>query len=190
MDTHYSELSRIDQYTSLGTEMIRGGTTGNSRNAVSIPPINPLPASFTNPYYCVYGNVGSNLPWTQGPQTFDPQGDGCPSIVAFQGGNTTSGPDVNSDGLGNLYLADDTNQIMREFPRGNVFPATAVGTTRPVTQPIQVHFTYPNVPVTSAVPIPDGAMTGYTTTGFSIAPGISDFTINSTTPEFPHGHPD
>ena len=94
MDTHYSELSRIDQYTSLATEMIRGGTvgvSGNSRNTEANPPINASLPSFTNPYYCVYGNTGSNLPWKQGPQTYDGQGDGCPAIVAFQGGNTTSG---------------------------------------------------------------------------------------------------
>jgi sugar lactone lactonase YvrE len=168
--------------------MIRGGTTGNSRNTVTIPPINALPASFKNPYFCVYGNVGSNLPWTSGPQTFDPQGDGCPAIVAFQGGNTASGPDVTADGLGNLFLADDPNQIMREFPVGNAFPPTPVQTASPVTQPIQVHFTYPNNPAIGATPIPDGtAMTGYTSTAFSIAPGISDFTINTTTPEFPMG---
>ena len=168
METHYTELERIDQYTrARNRDHPRRHDYQLAHDAVSIPPIDAFPASFTNPYYCVYGNVGSNLPWKQGPQTYDPQGDGCPAVVAFQGGNTTAGPDVTPDGLGNLFLADDTNQIMREFPLGNAFPPTPVQTSSPVTQPIQIHFTYPNIPVVNPTPIPDGpVMTGYTTSAF------------------------
>jgi sugar lactone lactonase YvrE len=183
MDTHYPELNRIDQYTSLATLTIFAG-----RAKANIAPLNNSPASFSNPYYCVYGNAGSNLPWKQGPQTFDPLGDGCPASVATMGGSISSGPDTVSDGLGNIYLPDDPNQVMRELPLGNAFPPTAVGTPAPVTQAIQVHFSASNGPVVGAQ-IPDAAMTGLgvTTTAFSISPASSDFSINTTTPEFPLG---
>ncbi len=185
LDTHFPELERVDQYTSLETLIIRGGSTTSSR--ATVPPVagNVNAASFTNgPYYCVYGT--SAIPWTQGPQTYDPWGDGCPAVVAAQGGNTASGPDALGDGLGNIYISDATNHIMRELPLGNAFPPTAVGTTTPVTQAIQVHFNATNPPAIGPS-IPDGAATGNTTTAFSIAAGISDFTINTTTPEFPMG---
>src|ERR1035437_4121866 len=45
MDTHYPELSRIDQYTSLATLTIFAG-----RARANIPSLNNSPASLTNPY--------------------------------------------------------------------------------------------------------------------------------------------
>ena len=38
------------------------------------------PSSFTNLWNCVYGN-SSGGPWVYGPQTYDPEGDGCPGQV-------------------------------------------------------------------------------------------------------------
>ncbi|HEX9201273.1 MAG TPA: hypothetical protein VF865_17065, partial [Acidobacteriaceae bacterium] len=182
LDTHYPELSRIDQYTSLATLAIwwKGRAFGN------IAPININNPSFTNPYYCVYGNTGSpTTAWIQGPQTFDPEGDGCPSAVAYFGGTTSSGPEVAFDGLGNVYLPDDQNQIMREITVGTTFPATAVGSQ--AIQPIQVHFNSKNPPVITGTSIADAADNdNSTTTSFSTTQG-TDFSINTTTPEFPFG---
>jgi sugar lactone lactonase YvrE len=178
-DNHYPELHRIDQYSSLGTLFLRSG-----RATASVTGIYSGPATFTSPWYCVYGASGSSpLPWNQGPQSFDPEGDGCPAIVArFSGGNA-----VVSDGLGNIFVGDGFENIEREMVVGTTFPATAVGTATPVVQPIQVHFGADNPPVLGAA-IPDGPATGYATTSFSIAPGaIPDFAIDTTDPEFPLG---
>jgi sugar lactone lactonase YvrE len=177
-DHHYPEIERIDQYTSLATLAIRAG-----RATANITPINNNPASFTNPYYCVYGSTGSNLPWTQGPQTYDPEGDGCPSVLAYYSSSFSTA----NDGLGNIFFADTGDEIVRELQVGTTFPATTAGTTAAVTQAIQVHFNSSNPPQIGPA-IPDGSDTGNTTTAFSIPAGaIPDFTINTTTPEFPMG---
>jgi sugar lactone lactonase YvrE len=119
-----------------------------------------------------------------GPQTYDPQGDGCPAVIAYFTGGVFQ---TVSDGLANIYVGDPNEELERELTNGNIFPSTAVGTAAPVTQAIQVHFNSNNPPAIGSTTIPDAAATGVTTTAFSIAPGISDFTINTTTPEFPMG---
>ncbi len=180
LDNHFPELSRIDQYTSLATLFLKTG-----RATASVTGIYTSPASFSNPWYCVYGASGSSpLPWTQGPQTYDPQGDGCPAVVAiFSGGNYQTV----SDGLGNIFVGDSNEQLEREMTVNNAFPPTAVGTATPVTQGIQVHFNSNNPPVLGPT-IADGPVTGNTTTSFSILSGsIPDFTIDVTDPEFPLG---
>jgi sugar lactone lactonase YvrE len=178
LDNHYPELTRIDQSSSLSTLFLRA-----SRATANISPLNTSPAFWTNPYYCVYGSTGSKVAWTQGPQTYDPQGDGCPAVIAaLVGGNYQTV----SDGLGNIFVGDGNEQIEREMLNGNYFPATPVNTSTPVTQPIQVHFNANNPPALGNS-IPDGPVIGNTTTAFSIAPGIGDFTINTTDPEFPMG---
>jgi sugar lactone lactonase YvrE len=176
MDNHYPELNRIDQYTSLATLIL-----GPGRATANISPLNNSPASFTNPYYCVYGSTSSKIAWTQGPQTYDPMGDGCPVFVAtFSGGDYQTV----SDGLGNIYVGDGVEQLERILTNGNAFPSTALG--QAVTQPIQVHFNSNNPPTIGAS-IPDGPVVGNTTTSFSVAPGISDFTIDTADGEFPFG---
>jgi sugar lactone lactonase YvrE len=175
MDNHYPELNRIDQYTSLATLILAA-----KRPTANVTGVNSNPASWTNPWYCVYGS--SKALFTQGPKTYDPQGDGCPVVVAtFSGGyyQTTS------DGLANLYVGDAVENLEREVSNGNYFPPTPIGT--PVTQPIQVHFNSSNGPALNATAIPDGPVTGNTTSAFSIAPGIPDFTIDTTDPGFPMG---
>ena len=178
-DNHFPEVNRIDQYSELATQTIKQG-----RATASVTGIYSGPATFSNPWYCVYGASGSApLPWGQGPQSFDPQGDGCPSVVAFfSGGNA-----IVSDGVGNIFVGDGFENLEREITVGTGFPATAVGTATGVTQPIQVHFGANNPPVVGAS-IPDSFMTGNTTTSITIAPGsIPDFTIDTTDPEFPFG---
>lgn len=189
LDNHYPEFERIDQYTSLATDMVGtatmratssvAGISGVTYNGAAVNYLTP--ASFTNPWYCVYGS--SAHPWSAGPVTYDPEGDGCPSIVGRINGNYNS----ISDGLGNIILGDGGEHLIRELPLGNSFPATAVNTTAPVTQAIQVHFNSNNPPQIGSA-IPDSFATGNTTTSFSITgPANPDFTINTTTPEFPLG---
>lgn len=186
IDTHYPELTRIDQYTSLSTLIMwwKGGRPYPLGPATGINNSNP---SFTNPYYCVIGNTATPATaWTQGPQTYDVFGDGCPAAVAAMGVSISSGPDMTFDGLGNLYYPDSPNQLMRELPLGNTFPATPVGT--PVVQAIQVHFNSSNPPVITGTQVAAAADPDtYTTTSFGTAPGITDFAVNTTTPEFPFG---
>ncbi len=182
MDNHYPELNRIDQYTSLATQFMRGNASGSARSTANITPLNSNPASFSNPYYCVYGSTSKSLAWTQGAQSYDPEGDNCPATVAFISGGDYQ---TTSDGLSDLYVGDGVENIEREVLNGNYFPPTPINT--PLTQPIQVHFNSTNLPIIPGTTIPDGPTTGYTTTSFSIAPGIPDFAIDTTDPEFPMG---
>jgi len=213
-DNHYPEVFRIDQYTATATGIFWGdaltgspvrGTTavsglsasglvGNavvsSNGTVSAGTVSNYntasPATFTNTWNCVYG--ASSAPWLYGPQTFDPEGDGCPSaVVKLNGGNFYT----ISDGLGNVYIGDSADEIIHEATVGTQFPATPVGTATPVTQAIQVHFDASSIPVTggagSTVSIADGPSLGYTTTSFSVAADTGDFSLDQTTQEFPLG---
>ncbi len=202
-DNHYPELERIDQYTGLATGIIgsqhqraTASVSGITNNTVPGATYNS-PATFINPWYCVYGSSGNT--WSQGPTTFDPQGDGCPAILGLYSGGVH--PSV-SDGLGNIYLGDGGEHLVRELTLGNVFPPTYVtapllpnanAQSGPVTQAIQVHFNSANPPQIGAS-VPDAQMSGNTTTAFTIgglaqcnSPSTSDFCINTTTPEFPMG---
>jgi len=164
-DNHYPEVSRIDVNSQVAITVVAfGRTIGGNGSA---------PASNTNPIYCVYGTT--TAPFTQGPQTNDPRGDGCPAVLGVVGG----GAYLIADGPGNIYLDDGGNELIRELPLGNYFPVTPMGT--PVTQAVQVHFDASNNPAQV------GVAPNITTTAFAIAPGITDFTINTTTPEFAMG---
>ncbi|HWB31806.1 MAG TPA: Ig-like domain repeat protein [Acidobacteriaceae bacterium] len=179
MDTHYPQLSRIDQYTSDALFVIAG-----RRPTGAIAGLESQPASLTNPWYCVYGTA--TIPWTQGPVTYDPHGDGCPAALARMGGTTSSGPFITADGLGQIYFTDSF-PVVRELPQGNVFSPTAVGTT--VIQPIQIHFDGSASGANPPIIGPQATVGSniYTTTSFSIASGNGDFTIDTTTPEFALG---
>jgi sugar lactone lactonase YvrE len=188
-DNHYPELSRIDQYTGLSVDIIGSNSERATASVAGLGISNyNQPANFNNPWYCVYGASGNA--WTQGPQTFDPQGDGCPAILAAYSGGVHP---TESDGLGNIYLNDGGANLIRELPLGNLFPMTAVGTATPVTQAIQVHFNSANPPQIGPS-VPDAQMAANTTTAFTIAgapmcntPSTADFCINQLTPEFPMG---
>ena len=185
-DNHYPYIMRIDQYTGLATGII--GST-SQRATANVAGIYSSPATFTNRWQCVYGS--SSNPWTQGPTTYDPEGDQCPALVGRIGTNNT----VISDSLGNIIMPD-TQQLIRELNVGTQFPDTPVGTSTPVIQAIQVHFNVANPPHDIGAQIPDGPqMTGYQTSisttnsvgTFGISPANSDFSIDTTTPEFPLG---
>jgi sugar lactone lactonase YvrE len=213
-DNHYPEVFRIDQYTATATGITWGdaltgspqrGTTvvsglsgtdkiqnlivnssGNVINGTISNYNTNSPATFTNTWNCVYGAAGA--PWLYGPQTFDPEGDGCPSAVTkLNGGNYYT----YSDGLGNIYIGDSADEIIHEVTIGTQFPALPVGTTTPVTQEIQVHFDASNIPVTggagTTVSIADGPSLGFTTTSFTIVSGTGDYSFDTTTQEFPLG---
>ena len=194
-DNHYPSISRIDQYTSVVTDLNGGGgdAASHDRATASVSGVYTSYASFTNPWYCVYGSSGAannflSQPAGLYPQTFDPAGDGCPASVGYF---NIMKYNMVSDAGPNLYNVDSGWNIVHEFTVGNTFPATALATAvapHPVTQAIQIHFDAGNPPVgvSTVSNVPDGGYVGYTVTGFSITPS-TDFTINSTTPEFPMG---
>ncbi|MGD0346937.1 MAG: Ig-like domain repeat protein [Terracidiphilus sp.] len=68
----------------------------------------------------------------------DSYGDGCPATQASfgDGGN---GIGVGADALGNIYISDTTNGLIRKVITGLQSPPTAIGTTSSL--PVQLHFT-------------------------------------------------
>ena len=217
-DYHFQEIFRIDQYSGIATGItwsdaitnspVRGGSawtgvpglSGSDKIQNLIVTSNGTtingnisnyntnsPASFTNLWNCVYGN-SSGGPWVYGPQTYDPEGDGCPGQVTRLNGAELY---TTNDGLGNLYAGDSADEVIHEFTVGTQFPATPVGTATPLAQEIQVHFDASNIPVTGGVagtsPVADGPSLGFTTTSFTITPAGGDFSFDTTTQEFPFG---
>ena len=194
-DGHYPILFRMDQYTSTVTQLTAGAfANGQHRGTTSVAGVYTTYASFTNPWYCVYGASGAAnnfgpvvLTNPVYPITYDPEGDGCPVEIALT--DTLKYGQV-SDGQGNVFVMDSGYNLLKEIRVGNDFPGTALASAaipNPITQPIQVHFDGGNPPAgVSNTTIPDGGVVGYTTTAFSITPS-TDFIINTTTPEFPMG---
>jgi len=208
MDSNQPLLERIDQYQ--GSTIIlanasalagRPTTVAALGNAVSN--LNGTTtdytsvASFANPWDCIYGSSPTNL-WIQGPQSYDPFGDGCYS----QQVNVATNLRFNFalDSYTNMVLPDYSRARIRKLNVGTQFPATnepyinsiPVGNT--LTQWVQVHFDASNPPLTGAgatqgsftsanVPVP-GTNLAFTTNAFSVAPG-SDFSIDITDSEFP-----
>ena len=151
-DAHFQEISRVDQYTADGL-LLLSNWAGTVRASASVTGLNTVtnlnadgtvnntsnynqPASLgvsatsspvSNPWDCIYGATGH--PWTWGPQSFDPPGDGCPGMVAAPSTvKGTSGGNyfTDNDGLGNLYFGNNYNNLIREMPLGTQFPATPV----------------------------------------------------------------
>jgi sugar lactone lactonase YvrE len=179
--TGVSGLSSTDKIQNLIVSSTGVTSNGNISNYNT-----NSPASFTNLWNCVYGTA--NSAWLWGPQTYDPEGDGCPGSVTRLNGAQWY---TTNDGLGNLYAGDSPDEVIHEFSVGTQFPATPVGTTTPVTQEIQVHFDATNIPTTggvgTTVTVPDGPSLGFTTTSFAIASASGDFSFDTTTQEFPLG---
>ncbi len=95
----------------------------------------------------------------------DAYGDGCPIQNAkFNSGGTGY---VTFDGVGNLYIADLGNNIVRKVSVGTQFPSTASGAN--LSQTIQVHFDAGNLPSTTAA-----------NSGFKVTAGSNEFSIAST----------
>jgi sugar lactone lactonase YvrE len=188
-DQHYPEIARIDQFTSLATYILGGRRATASTSVTGVPGVNYSTfASFTNPWYCVYGAANAGNAFMSGPQTYDPEGDGCPAVLGYI--VISSRDNIVADGPGNVYLTSSQWNLVKELPIGTAFPATPLTSSTapaPVTQAIQIHFDATNIPVVSVAQVPNVCNSCYTSTSFKIASGTSDFTINTTTPEFPMG---
>ena len=151
LDNHFPWIFRIDVNSQVGTKI-----TGSSATAG---------ASATNVVRCNF-TAGVAYAPTESLQV-DGYGDGCPSTAAVISGNGS----MTTDAAGNLYIADQSENTVREFSVGNQFPATPIGT--PLTQTIQVHFDQTN--------IPSAAVTSATTTTapLAIQAGVTDFAIGT-----------
>jgi sugar lactone lactonase YvrE len=195
VDAHYPDVVRMDQYSSTVTQIVAGSFAQNThRGTTSVAGVYTAYASFTNPWYCVYGSSGAANNYGAVVQTnpvyqitYDPEGDGCPALLAMM--NTERYGQV-SDGQGNLFVMDSGYNLLKELRVDNDFPGTALASSaapNPITQGIQVHFDAGNPPAgVSSGTIPDGGSVGNTTTAFSITPS-TDFTINTTMPNWPMG---
>ena len=146
-DNHFPEINRIDQYTGDAILLFSDWAahpraTGSVSGINTITNLNPdgsastssnynQPASLgvsttsspaLNPWDCVYGTNSNPYKW--GLQTYDPAADGCPGMLAE---TSTSGKYyTDNDSQGNLYFGDSGNNLIREMPVGNQFPATPV----------------------------------------------------------------
>jgi sugar lactone lactonase YvrE len=70
----------------------------------------------------------------------DSLGDGCPATQASFGSNGGNGFGAGVDSLGNLYIADSTNGLIRKVITGLVSPSTSDTATTPLSLPVQIHF--------------------------------------------------
>jgi sugar lactone lactonase YvrE len=208
MDSNQPLLERIDQFqtdfiTIANASALSGRPTTVATLGNSVSNLNGTTsdytsvASFANPWDCIYGSSPTNL-WIQGPQSYDPFGDGCWGTNVNVATNLRF--NVSLDSIPNLIFSDYGRQRIRKANVGTQFPESSnpyvstipVGTT--LTQWVQVHFDASNPPVTGSgatqgsftavsVPVP-GSNVAYTTNAFSVTPG-SDFSIDITTSEFP-----
>jgi len=68
----------------------------------------------------------------------DSVGDGCPATQAIFGSGGGNGLGVATDTLGNVYISDTTNLLIRKVSTGLASASTATGST--TTQPVLLHF--------------------------------------------------
>jgi sugar lactone lactonase YvrE len=79
----------------------------------------------------------------------DNYGDTCPATQAIIGDGTSSqgGIGVGADTLGNLYISDSTNLLIRKVVTGLQSPSTATGSATP--QHVDIHFIPGDAPASS-----------------------------------------
>ncbi len=77
----------------------------------------------------------------------DSVGDGCPATQASFGSGGGNGIGVVTDTLGNIYISDTTNLLIRKVSTGLASASTSTGST--TTQPVQLHFTAGDGPASS-----------------------------------------
>jgi sugar lactone lactonase YvrE len=77
----------------------------------------------------------------------DSYGDGCPATQASFGSNGGNGMGVGADALGNIYISDGTNLLIRKVITGLQSPSTATSST--ATLPVEIHFTAGDGPASS-----------------------------------------
>jgi sugar lactone lactonase YvrE len=149
LDNHYPWIFRIDVNSQVATRI-----TGFSAKTGGTPAA-PVACNFTaGTVYAPALTLSTDL-----------YGDGCPSTASTLSGNGS----MATDAAGNLYLADQSENTVREFAVGNQFPLTPVGT--PVTQTLQVHFDQTNLPSAALTSAPT------TTAPLAIQTGDTDFSI-------------
>jgi streptogramin lyase len=68
----------------------------------------------------------------------DAYGNGCPATQAKMGSNGGNGFGMGTDMLGNMYIADSTDWLIRKVSTNLQSPTTAVAST--TTQPVELHF--------------------------------------------------
>jgi sugar lactone lactonase YvrE len=173
-DNHWPAIFRYDVNSGILLDVVGfGGSNGSGTTQYDVVPNGRSNyntgtyGSNSVPTWCIEGPAGTT-PFGAGPQTFDGRLDGCPAKVSTTSGNG----ELISDGYGNIFNAETSNNEIREFSEDNVFPATAIGGK--VTQAIDVHFDASNQPT----------VLGVATKAFSFAPGNTDFSIDTTDPEF------
>ncbi|MDR3736805.1 MAG: Ig-like domain repeat protein, partial [Acidobacteriaceae bacterium] len=109
-------------------------------------------SSMTSGAYC----AGSS-----GPKATNTRGDGCPGPAAYMS-HPQQAPVF--DSLGNFYIADRSNNVIRYFNYNNTFPATAVGSS--ATQMLAFAHSSTTVPSTTAFTTQSNtATTEYTDAG-------------------------
>jgi sugar lactone lactonase YvrE len=183
-DNHYAEVYRVDVNATYSSASLLefAPVPGMFATGKNNPPTGAVPLPFCYPI-----NVNTTYPGLAGYQSTDQWGDGCPAPYADGPGDTKNVNGYGStvtDGQGNLYIADQSHNLIRKVTMGNNFPATPVGRAlNPVTlvgqQELQVHFDGKNLPV------PENAIPSiFTTNAFSISSASSDFTINPISSNF------
>ena len=181
-DNHYGETYRVDvNATASSATLLEFSSAMFATNKSN------LPSSASPKVFCYPVNSNVTYPGIAGYQTSDQWGDGCPAIYADGPGdlkNVNGYGSTITDGLGNLYIADQSHNLVRKVTMGNIFPMTPVGQTFNATtltgqQELQFHFDQKNLPLTETTIAPI-----ITSNSFAIAPGISDFTINTISSNF------
>jgi sugar lactone lactonase YvrE len=69
----------------------------------------------------------------------DSVGDGCPATQATLGDGASGGIGVATDTLGNIYISDTADDLIRKVNTNLALPPTATGSS--TAQPLQIHFT-------------------------------------------------
>jgi sugar lactone lactonase YvrE len=77
----------------------------------------------------------------------DSVGDGCPATQAVFGSGGGNGIGVATDTLGNIYISDTTNLLIRKVSTGLASPSIATGS--PNTQSVQIHYIPGDSPASS-----------------------------------------
>ena len=102
----------------------------------------------------------------------DSVGDGCPATQANFGSAGGNGIGVSTDALGNVYISDSTNLLIRKVTTGLASSSIATGSI--VTQPIELHF------IAGDSLASDNALT-YTATEWGLGTPTCSVNVDSTT---------
>ena len=85
----------------------------------------------------IASNAATVCSGASGTYGYAAYGDGCPATQAKFGSNGGNGLGVGTDTLGNIYISDSTNGLVRKVITGLAMPSTAVNAT--TTQSVLLH---------------------------------------------------